>query len=880
VGFVNVLVQRQDIICVERACQAMGDEVCRFELQPLTASHNKDNRVVAVDPDPALGRQLNLLEILFDRMPMGIVILDKDLRIRRFNPTWADFVDRYRPPSAAPATPGVSFMELAPGIEDTVGPVFQRVLNGETLRQKAFRLDAGGVTSYWDAVITPIVEHGEVLGILQVTTDVTDQIEAEQAKRESQRRLSTLISNLPGMAYRCQNEPDWPMEYVSQGSVELTGYTPEQLMIGGSVSYGELIHPEDQDKVWQEVQAALKGGEPFELTYRITSDDGQQKWVWERGRGVYSPQGKLSALEGFISDVTERMMTRQMLEQRVQARTRELATMFDVQRAIISRLDLDAVLQMIADESRALTKASRAAVFILEGAQARMAVVSGEGAPDDFLDLDIPLSGSLIEAAITSGNTVYVKDTQTHPAVQSDPQRKALIERAGGRSLLITPLIVEDQPIGVISITHEQPDAFDADDESVLPMLASGAAIGLENARLYQEEHHQRQRAERRRQVAESLRDVLGTLNSNRPLDEILHFVVTQAVKLSDANAGAIYQLDSSQGRVRIMAADGLSPEFMEAVSFELSSIPGQQAILGRHPFFIPDISAHSLDVQGATSQDPSLVEMAKEYFNALLAVPLIVRDEVYGSIALYYRASKEPSDEAFRLATSFADQAALAIENAQLRSRAEQSAVAAERDRLARDLHDAVTQTLFSTSLIADVLPRIWDKDPQMGRAQLEEIRTLTRGALAEMRNLLVTLRPSALIESDFSDLLRQLSDAFTGRSGVPVQLEIVGDCDLPPEVKVAFYRIAQESLNNIVKHAHASHCSIEMHCKDDDFTLVITDDGVGFDIKKISPESLGVGIMQERAGKIGAELDIQSQIETGTEIRMSWKGNNEEAT
>jgi PAS domain S-box-containing protein len=682
------------------------------------------------------------------------------------------------------------------------------------------------------------------------------------------------------MAYRCQNEADWPMEYVSQGSVELTGYTPQQLMIGGSVSYGDLIHPEDQSNVWEEVQAALKEEEPFELTYRITGADGQRKWVWERGRGVYSPRGKLLALEGFISDVTERMLTRQMLEQRVEARTRELAAMFDVQQAITSRLDRDAVLQMIADESRAITKASRAAVFLLEGDHACIAVVSGEGAPDDFLNLRIPLSGSMIEAAITSGNAIHVKDTQTHPAVQSDPQRKALIEKAGGRSLLITPLIIEGQPIGAISITHDQPDAFDVDDESALPILASSAAIGLENARLYQGEHRQRQRAERRRRVAESLRDVLSTLNSNRPLEEILHFVVTQAVRLSDSNAGAIYQLDSSEGTVRIVAAHGLPPEFMEPVSFELRSIPGQQAVLGRQPFFISDISAHPLDMQRATSQDPSLIEIANKHFNALLAVPLIVRDEVYGAIALYYHASRESSDEAVRLATSFADQAALAIENAQLRSRAEQSAVAAERDRLARDLHDAVTQTLFSTSLIADVLPRIWDKDPQLGRAQLEEIRTLTRGALAEMRNLLVTLRPSALIESDFSDLLRQLTDAFTGRSGVPVQLEIAGDCDLPSEVKVAFYRIAQESLNNVVKHAHASHCSVEMHCTDDDFTMVIMDDGVGFDINKIPPESLGVGIMQERAGKIGAKLDIQSQIETGTEIRMSWKDKIEEAT
>jgi signal transduction histidine kinase len=194
----------------------------------------------------------------------------------------------------------------------------------------------------------------------------------------------------------------------------------------------------------------------------------------------------------------------------------------------------------------------------------------------------------------------------------------------------------------------------------------------------------------------------------------------------------------------------------------------------------------------------------------------------------------------------------------------------------LARDLHDAVTQTLFSTSLIAEVLPRIWEQNPEQGRARLEEIRTLTRGALAEMRSLLMELRPSALIDTALPDLLRQLTEAFAGRSGVPVRLNIEGECQFEPDVKVAVYRVAQEALNNVAKHARAQSCRVALRCSPEKIDLTIRDDGGGFDPESVPPDSLGVGIMRERAEQIGAELRIDSTMGEGTRVELIWK--NEE--
>jgi signal transduction histidine kinase len=264
-----------------------------------------------------------------------------------------------------------------------------------------------------------------------------------------------------------------------------------------------------------------------------------------------------------------------------------------------------------------------------------------------------------------------------------------------------------------------------------------------------------------------------------------------------------------------------------------------------------------------------------RNHFAGAMGVPLVVADQVYGGLAFYYAEPQTFSDEQVELALTFAEQAALALENAQLRQQAAQSAVAAERSRLARDLHDAVTQTLFSASLIAEVLPRIWERNPEEGRKRLAELRELTRGALAEMRTLLLELRPSALMETPLSDLLRQLAESITGRARVPVSIAVEGECSLPVEAKVAFYRIAQEALNNVAKHAGASHATVRLHCTSDRVDLSVRDDGRGFDAATVPPDHLGLGIMRERASDIQAGLTIDGRPGTGTQIKITWRKN-----
>jgi signal transduction histidine kinase len=187
--------------------------------------------------------------------------------------------------------------------------------------------------------------------------------------------------------------------------------------------------------------------------------------------------------------------------------------------------------------------------------------------------------------------------------------------------------------------------------------------------------------------------------------------------------------------------------------------------------------------------------------------------------------------------------------------------------------LHDAVTQTLFSASLIADVTPRIWRRNPEEGLQNLEELRQLTRGALAEMRTLLLEMRPESLERADLKSLITQLTDAFVGRVRIPLNLHMNGDCKLAHEVKMVFYRVVQETLNNIAKHSGARQVEVQLECQPGQMNLIIKDDGLGFELDSVLPGHMGIAIMRERANSIGASFRITSQPGQGTTVELGWR-------
>ena len=401
----------------------------------------------------------------------------------------------------------------------------------------------------------------------------------------------------------------------------------------------------------------------------------------------------------------------------------------------------------------------------------------------------------------------------------------------------------------------------------------------------------QLQELERRREVAEGLRGILAVLNSDKPLDAILDYITLYACRLLEADAVAIYRLQPETNLLKIQSSHGLSDEYLEHSTILLGQGVTGQAVHQGRPVAITNID-NAMDVlaQPLGPEIRTLLAILAKHFRSELSVPLIIKQEVVGTLNLYYANPRVFEQEEIDLAVSFCDQTALAIENARLREQAQEDAIAAERNRIARELHDSVTQTIFSASLIAEVLPTIWTRDPDEAQHGLDDLRKLARGALAEMRTLLLELRPIGLGEVHLEDLLKQLAEGVSGRFRAQVNVHAEGEAVLPTDVKLAFYRIAQEALNNAARHSGAERVDIEIRStsalptrrrkKADSAQQVfsravfmsIRDDGHGFDPKSVVGEHLGLGIMQERAANMQATLTIRSMPGQGTEISVHW--------
>jgi PAS domain S-box-containing protein len=269
-----------------------------------------------------------------------------------------------------------------------------------------------------------------------------------------------------------------------------------------------------------------------------------------------------------------------------------------------------------------------------------------------------------------------------------------------------------------------------------------------------------------------------------------------------------------------------------------------------------------------------SLLQQAESLeLSHLLAVPLILQAKTIGALAVVRRAGAPPfSEREVGFLQSAASTVAAAIVHARLRAEENQKTASLVREHLARELHDAVTQSVYSANLMAQALPTMLQRDQAEGLAGLMQLQRWVRSALAELRILLYELRPGSLIGVGLDQLLERLGDSIAGQANVNVTIDARLGCELPVDVKTALYRIAQEAFNNIAKHARAERVRATVVSDDQGVTLDIEDDGIGVDIDAVEGGHMGLGIMRERAEEIGAEFDVHRIDPTGTQVIVRW--------
>jgi len=533
--------------------------------------------------------------------------------------------------------------------------------------------------------------------------------------------------------------------------------------------------------------------------------------------------------------------------QTVEERTRSLVA---AGIALSSELSLDAVLQKLVDTASALTGAHYAALGVLEPTRARLErfVTAGVDAETRAEIGDPPSGRGILGALIHDPTPLRLSRIGDDPrSVGFPPGHPAM------STFLGVQVTLRGVAYGNLYLTEKEGGIdFSEDDEEVVQLLAGQAAVAIENARLYES-------AIRWSTQLESLNEVASALVSEFELSRLLQLVADRLRELIQANLVTI-ALPHGEG-ARIEAAAG------EDAALHLGMLIPPRSKTMR---VLERKRSERVD---STIDDPEIDQDSARRLNmrAALYVPLVLRDHAIGVVTAQDKRGGDPrfNHDDLRLAEVFAQRASVAVDLshrvAQDALRRVVSAQEAERRRLARELHDETGQALTSILLGLRAVEEA-EGEPQLGEA-IKEVRDLVRSTLRDVRRLAVELRPTALDDFGLVPALERLTDSFAEQTGISVDFQASLTAGrLPTEIETALYRIVQESLTNIVKHARAGSVSVVLTRKEDAVSVVVEDDGIGFEPGRPRDGGLGLLGMQERVALLGGRLAIESRPGAGT--------------
>jgi PAS domain S-box-containing protein len=384
------------------------------------------------------------------------------------------------------------------------------------------------------------------------------------------------------------------------------------------------------------------------------------------------------------------------------------------------------------------------------------------------------------------------------------------------------------------------------------------------------------QRVEERTRELSMLLDVSANIASTLDLPLLLEVILEQLQQVVAYDGASVLILEGDE--LRNVAHRGPIPHEVQAQMHLSREQAGElwEAMEGHEPLIIGDVKGDTWLAQAFRQAFGEYLNREMEYVRTWVGVPLMVRERLIGWLSLHHSEPRAYAQHHAALAQTIANQAATAIENARLYAQARRLAVLEERQRLARELHDSVSQVLYGIGLGARTARTLLDRAETAGelRSSLEEplgyVLSLAEAGLAEMRALIFELRPDSLEREGLVAALTRQAVAMRARHRLEVRTEFCPEPTLPFEAKEALYRITQEALNNVAKHAQASR--VDIRFTDDNGTIVleVQDDGVGFDPQQEYRGHMGLHSMRERAVKLGSTLEIGSAPGNGTLIRI----------
>jgi signal transduction histidine kinase len=541
--------------------------------------------------------------------------------------------------------------------------------------------------------------------------------------------------------------------------------------------------------------------------------------------------------------------------------SQRLERLIEAGRALVSMLDLESLLERVLHTAREVTGARYAALGILDESRTKLERFITLGIDDASRARigDLPTGRGVLGELIRDARPLRIGDVGSHPASYGFPPGHPPMH-----GFLGVPIVIRGEAWGNLYLTEKQGcGEFDQADENSAVILADWAAIAIDNARLYRDAQERRAALEVAVRRLRAATEIMRALDGETDIGRVLELVVKRARALVEARWTAMLLVQGSELVIQEIAGDVERALLDTRVPIE-GSISGQ-VLKSMRPERVADLSSRVM----VSSQELGL------HAASALLVPLVFRSQSVGIlIAADKRGGPEFSAEDARLLESFAATAAVSVHTAtsvaEHRLRDSIEASEQERRRWARELHDETLQGLGGLRmLLSSALRR---EDPERLRHSVREAVQQIGIEIANLRSLIVELRPPALDEIGLVPAIETLAQRMATSQGMTVETNIALSLEeaerLAPEVESTVYRLVQEALTNIAKHAGAGHLEIELLRQDGGVTVTIRDDGRGFD-PSVPAAGFGLVGMRERVTLVGGTVEIESEEGKGTLVR-----------
>ena len=441
---------------------------------------------------------------------------------------------------------------------------------------------------------------------------------------------------------------------------------------------------------------------------------------------------------------------------------------------------------------------------------------------------------------------------------------------------LVLPLVYRKEMVGQMHLAPRAPgEALSVADQRLLDELARQAGLAAHAVKLtedLQRSHEQlEQRVVERTRELSSLLEISHTVASTLQLKPLLGLILDQLKLVVNYTGASILTVDGND-LVFLDSRNPVPQGQLAQLRFPITDLGLVWQILhSGEAVIVPDIFEETPLAQAVRAAMGDLRETIFHYVHAWMAVPLILRDQAIGMLVLSSDQERAFTQRHATLALAIANQAAVAIENAHLYEQAQELAALEERQKLARELHDSVSQILYGISLGVHTARALQDREPGLVAEQLDDVLGLTKAGLAEMRALIFELRPESLATEGLVSALAKQAAALQARHELPVEAELCDEPDLPLRVKQELYRVAQEALHNTIKHAHASQVNLRLGRTAEAIILEVRDNGVGFRPQDSFPGHIGLVSMRERLENLGGVLSLESTPGQGSVVHAA---------